>query len=43
MRKFVLGTGLLFLSATLSVQAYAAGPSHAEYVKKYEGTASCTG
>lgn len=42
MRKFVLGTGLLFLSATLSVQAYAAGPSHAEHVKKYEGTASCT-
>ena len=42
MRKFVLGTGLLFLSATLSVHAYAAGSSHAEYVKMYEGTASCT-
>lgn len=42
MRKFFLGTGLLFLSAMLSVQAYAAGSPHAEYVKKYEGTASCT-
>jgi len=42
MRKFVLGTGLLLLSAILSVQAYAAGSSHVDFVKKYEGTASCT-
>jgi len=42
MGKFVLGIGLLFLSAMLAAQASAAGPSHAEYVKKYEGTASCT-
>jgi hypothetical protein len=42
MRKFAFGIGLLVFSATLSVQAYAAGSSHAEYVKKYEGTASCT-
>jgi hypothetical protein len=42
MRKFVLGMSLLLLSAILSGQAYAAGSSHAEYVKKYEGTATCT-
>jgi len=42
MRKFVLGIGLLLWSVMLSVQAYAAGSSHADYVKKYEGTASCT-
>jgi hypothetical protein len=42
MRKFVLGMSLLLLSAILSGQAYAAGPSHAENVKKYEGTATCT-
>jgi len=43
MRKFGFGIGLLVLSATMSVHAYAAGSSHADYVKKYEGTASCTG
>jgi len=37
MRKFAFGIGLLVFSAMLSVQAYAAGSSHAEYVKKYEG------
>jgi hypothetical protein len=42
MRKFAFGIGLLVFSATLSVQAYAAGTTHAEYVKKYEGTATCT-
>ena len=42
MRKFVLGMSLLLLSPILSGQACAAGPSHAEYVKKYEGTATCT-
>ena len=42
MRKFVLGIGLLLLFTMLSAQAYAAGPYHAEYVKKYEGTATCT-
>jgi hypothetical protein len=42
MRKFVLGTGLLVLSAMLPVPAHAAGSSHAEYVRMYEGTASCT-
>jgi hypothetical protein len=34
--------GLLVFSAMLSVQAYAAGSTHADYVKMYEGTASCT-
>ena len=42
MRKIVLGIGLLLLSVMLSAHAYAAGPSHAGYVGKYEGTASCT-
>ena len=42
MRKFAIGIGLLLVSATFVVQAHAAGASHAEYVKKYEGTASCT-
>jgi len=42
MRKFAFGMGLLAFLASLSVQAYAAGSSHADYVKKYEGTASCT-
>jgi len=42
MRKFALGMGLLLASSTLAVQAYAAGASHADYVKKYEGTATCT-
>ena len=42
MRKFAIGMGLLLASTTLAVQANAAGASHAEYVKKYEGTASCT-
>ena len=42
MRKFAIGMGLLLASTTLAVQAHAAGASHAEYVKKYEGTASCT-
>jgi len=42
MRKFAIGMGLLLASTTLTVQAYAAVPSHAEHVKKYEGTASCT-
>ena len=42
MWRFVLGIGLLLLSTLLSVQAYAAGSSHLEYVKKYEGTATCT-
>jgi hypothetical protein len=42
MRKFAIGMGLLLASTTLAVQASAAGSSHAEYVKKYEGTASCT-
>lgn len=42
MRKFALGMGLLLVSSTLAVQAYAAGASHADYVKKYEGTATCT-
>ena len=42
MRNFVMGIGLLLLSTMLSDHAYAAGSSHAEYVKKYEGTATCT-
>jgi hypothetical protein len=42
MRKFAMGMGLLLASTTLAVPAHAAGPSHADYVKKYEGTASCT-
>ena len=42
MRKFAIGMGLLLASTTLAVQASAAGSSHAEYVKKYEGTASCS-
>jgi len=42
MRKLAMGMGLLLASTTLAVQAYAAGSSHADYVKKYEGTASCT-
>jgi len=42
MGKFALGMGLLLASTTLAVPAHAAGPSHAENVKKYEGTASCT-
>jgi hypothetical protein len=42
MRKFAIGMGLLLASTTLAVQASAAGSSHAEYVKKYEGTSSCT-
>jgi hypothetical protein len=33
---------LLLVAAALSVPADAAGTSHAEYVRKYEGTASCT-
>jgi len=35
--KVCFGIGLLLFSAMLSVQAYAAGSSHAEYVKKYGG------
>ena len=42
MRKFAIGMGLLLASTTLAVQASAAGSSHTDYVKKYEGTASCT-
>ena len=42
MRKFAIGMGLLLASTTLVAQAYAAGSSHTDYVKKYEGTASCT-
>ena len=42
MRKFAIGMGLLLALATLAVQAYAAGSSHADYIKKYEGTATCT-
>jgi hypothetical protein len=42
MRKFVLGMGLSLVLATLAVQANAAGTSHVDYVKKYEGTATCT-
>ncbi len=42
MRKFAIGMGLLLASTTLVVQASAAGSSHTDYVKKYEGTASCT-
>ena len=42
MRTFASGMGLLVFSAMLSVQAYAAGSSHAEFVKKYDGTATCT-
>ncbi len=42
MRKLALGTGVLLFAAMLSIQAFAAGPSHEEYVKTYEGTASCT-
>ena len=42
MRKFAMGMGMLLASATLAAPAHAAGPSHAEKVKKYEGTASCT-
>jgi len=42
MRKFAIGMGLLLASTTLAVQASAAGSSHADYVKKYEGTATCT-
>jgi hypothetical protein len=42
MRTFACGMGLLVFSAMLSVHAYAAGSSHAEFVKKYDGTASCT-
>ena len=42
MRKFAIGIGLLLASTTLAVQAHAAGASHADYVKKYEGTSSCT-
>ncbi|MBI5569668.1 MAG: hypothetical protein HY914_06955 [Desulfomonile tiedjei] len=41
MKRFAFGIGLLLASTTLAVQADAAGSSHAEYVKKYEGTASC--
>jgi hypothetical protein len=42
MRKFAFGMGLLLVSTTLVAQVYAAGPSHTDYVKKYDGTASCT-
>lgn len=42
MRKFVFRIGLLVLSGMLSAQAYAAGPSHAGYVGRYDGTSSCT-
>ena len=42
MRKIAIGMGLLLASTTLAVQASAAGSSHTDYVKKYEGTASCT-
>lgn len=42
MRTFVLGMSLLLLSATMPGRAGAAGSSHAEYVKQYEGTSSCT-
>jgi len=41
MRKFTLGMGLLLASATLAVQADAAGSSHAKYVPRYEGPRSC--
>jgi len=42
MRTFAIGMGLLLASTTLAVQATAAGSTHADYVKKYEGTATCT-
>ncbi len=42
MRKFAMGMGLLLASATLAVQADAAGSSHAGYVSRYEGPRSCT-
>jgi len=41
MRKFAFGMSLLLASITIAVQANAAGSSHADYVKKFEGTASC--
>jgi len=41
MRRFALGMALLLVSAAFAVPADAAGTTHAEYVKKYEGTATC--
>lgn len=41
MKRIALGMGILLLSPVLPVPAHAAG-SHAEYVTKYEGTATCT-
>ena len=42
MRKICIGMALLLVSATFAARADSAGNSHAEYVKKYEGTATCT-
>ena len=42
MKKTLVGLGILLAFSLSGGPALAAGSSHAEYVKKYEGTASCT-
>lgn len=42
MKKSLVGIGVTLAFSLSGGPALAAGPSHAEYVKTYEGTASCT-
>lgn len=42
MRKAAIGAGLLLALIALAAGADAAGPSHAGYVARFEGTRSCT-
>jgi hypothetical protein len=42
MKKTVVGLGLLLAFSLSSGPAFAAGASHADYLKKYEGPATCT-
>jgi len=42
MKKPFVGLGLFLAFSLSGGTALAAGASHTEYVKKYEGTASCT-
>ena len=42
MEKPLVALGIALVFSLSGGQAYAVGSSHAEYVKKYEGTATCT-
>ena len=42
MKKPLVVLGIALAFSLSGGPAYSAGPSHAEFVKQYEGTASCT-